>query len=230
MTPGRAAVRVGVFGGTFDPIHTGHLAIATEVCAALDLDRVLFVPAGEPPHRDRPVLDGRHRLELIRRAIAHEPRFEVSDIEIRRRGRSYTVETLESLTRTRPESEFYLIFGLDAFLAFESWRRPERIMALAHLVVVSRPGSQFVQLAGHALLADVAPEALAALDAGRDARLERRLPTGRRLVLLRVTPHAISATEIRAYLAGRERARNILPASVESYIIQNELYKSTDPN
>lgn len=219
-------MRLGVFGGTFDPIHNGHLAVAAEVCEALDLDRVIFVPAGDPPHRSTPVLAARHRLELVRRAIADDPRFELSDLEIRRPGRSYTIDTLEALALARPESEFFLIFGLDAFLTFDSWRDPERIMQRAHLVVVSRPGQAFAQLAGRAPLRKVSAAALAALDAGRQPRLEQPLPSGHRLTLLPVAPHDISATAIRAHLSGRERVTNILPASVESYIIQNELYQS----
>ncbi len=221
----RPMQRLGVLGGTFDPIHLGHLALADEVCTHLNLDRVIFVPAGVPPHKSAPLLNAHHRLELVRLAVGSDPRFEVSEVEIGRAGPSYMIDTLETLQRERPQAEWFLILGLDAFLPFESWRAPERISAIAHLVVVSRPGCRFRDLEGGAYTRAVPTAVLDRLDQGQERPFDFPLASGRRLILMPVTPHDVSATAIRAFLSGHERRRNLLPAVVESYIIGHNLYR-----
>ena len=114
---------LGIFGGTFDPVHCGHLELAREVRAALDLAAVRFIPAGDPPHRAAPVAPAIHRLAMVELAIADHPGLEVDTREIARRGRSYTVETLEELRSEEPSRRLALIVGADAFLGFPSWRR-----------------------------------------------------------------------------------------------------------
>ena len=131
--------RVGVFGGTFDPVHVGHLAIANAALEDLPLDRVIFVPARHSPLKnDGPVASARDRLAMLEASIAGEPRFAVSSIELDRQGPSYTVETLAAL---RPEGELFLILGSDAFADFTRWKEPERIRGLATVVVAARPHS-----------------------------------------------------------------------------------------
>ena len=131
---------LGVFGGTFDPIHCGHLELAREVRAALDLVALRFIPAGDPPHRAAPVESAMHRLAMVELAIADHPGLEIDAREIQRRGRSYTVETLEELRNEQPSRALALIVGGDAFLGFPSWHRWRERFDLAHIVVVARPG------------------------------------------------------------------------------------------
>jgi nicotinate-nucleotide adenylyltransferase len=133
------ASRVGVFGGTFDPVHVGHLAIALAALETVPLDRVVFVPARRSPLKERgPVAAPQHRLAMLERATRDEPRFSVSRIELDREGPSYTVDTLEALAG---EGELFLIVGADALADLQRWKDPDRVRALARLVVARRPGA-----------------------------------------------------------------------------------------
>jgi nicotinate-nucleotide adenylyltransferase len=131
--------RIGVFGGTFDPVHVGHLAIANAALEELGLDRVYFVPAQRSPLKEKgPSAEAEDRLAMLSASIADEPRFQVSRAELDRAGPSFTVDTLETLRR---EGELFLILGSDAYADFERWREPERIRALATVVLAARPGA-----------------------------------------------------------------------------------------
>ena len=134
--------RIGILGGTFDPVHDGHLKIAESALIGLALDKVIFIPAGRPWLKsDRAVTDADHRLEMVKRAIRDNPRFEVSDMEIERPGPTYTVDTLGELRlRLGAGAELYLILGMDSVREIGSWRRPERIFEMCEVVAVSRPG------------------------------------------------------------------------------------------
>lgn len=134
-------MRLGILGGTFDPIHLGHLAAARAARDCARLDRVLFIPAATPPHRPATVADAEQRIEMCRLAIDDEQGFEVSDIEVRRDGVSYTVDTLHELSRLHPHDELFLILGWDAAKLFTTWREPDEIRQLASLIIVTRPGS-----------------------------------------------------------------------------------------
>jgi nicotinate-nucleotide adenylyltransferase len=134
--------RLGVFGGTFDPPHAGHLALAEWAREALRLDRVLFVPAGAPPHKRREGLSpAAERLALTRLAVRGNPGFAVSSLEARRRGPSFTVETLRALRAAHPGARLVLLMGQDSLAEFETWREPDTIAALATLAVAVRPGA-----------------------------------------------------------------------------------------
>jgi nicotinate-nucleotide adenylyltransferase len=133
--------RVGVFGGSFNPIHFGHLLAADEICEVLALDRVLFVPAAEPPHKPPSDLaPAHHRFEMTALAVREHPRFEVSDVELRRAGPSYTVDTLEAL---RGRGDLHLLVGSETFLDLLNWREPRQVARLARLVVVPRNSTSF---------------------------------------------------------------------------------------
>ena len=223
----KKVLRIGIFGGTFNPIHQGHLAIAEEVLKTVGLDWVLLIPAGRPPHKKgRKVLPAKHRMEMTRLAVQGHARMEASDLEITRRGKSYTIETVKALERNYPKgTEFYLILGLDAFLEFSTWRAPEELTVRCHIVVVSRPGYRFSDLSRLDFLSRTDPEWLNELDAGRRSRLDLPLPAGTRLILIRVTAHDVSATQIRDHLSGGKRLKNLLPPLVESYIMNHSLYR-----
>lgn len=133
--------RLGVLGGTFDPPHLGHLVVAQDVIEALELDRLLVVPAGDPPHREA-VLPARLRLELVRTAFRGDGRVEVSDLELRRDGPSYTVDTLEELDRADSPDELWCVIGVDQLRELHEWHEPERLGRVARLAVMSRAGER----------------------------------------------------------------------------------------
>jgi nicotinate-nucleotide adenylyltransferase len=134
-------VRLGVFGGTFDPPHAGHLIAAQDAHGGLGLERVLFVPAGEPPHKPSHALSpARVRLELVRAAVAGDARFVVDDLELRRAGPSFTVDTLRALHAAEPAAELFLLLGADQYADLEHWREPAEIRRLARLAVLDREG------------------------------------------------------------------------------------------
>jgi nicotinate-nucleotide adenylyltransferase len=133
--------RIGLLGGTFDPIHIGHLAAALAAIECAQLDRVVFVPTGRPPHRPAAAASAADRLEMTRLATAGEERFGVSDLELRRPGASFTSDTLRAFHELHPEADLYLILGWDAARLFQSWHEPDEVRRLAKIVVVTRPGS-----------------------------------------------------------------------------------------
>lgn len=211
---------VGVLGGTFDPIHYGHLRVAEEVAEALGLAEVRFVPAARPPLRDPPVATAEQRAEMVRLAIAGNPRFTLEPCELQRPGVSYTVDTLETLRRTLgSDAGLCLILGGDAAARLPAWSRWHRLGELAHLVLVNRPGSGPVP--------DPAwpPALLQQWEARRCETAEElaRTPAGRMLQMA-TTPLAISASSLRALLRAGRSPRYLLPDSVLDYIEINRLY------
>ena len=140
-----------MLGGTFDPIHVGHLAVARAARRGLALDRVLLVPANVPPHKPAgPMLAGEVRAELIARAVADEPHLELSRLELDRPGPSYTVDTLRRVHAAHPDADLWFVMGADQLRAFDTWREPAGIVALARLAVVPRPGADAAPLAARA--------------------------------------------------------------------------------
>ncbi|MBM4124189.1 MAG: nicotinate-nucleotide adenylyltransferase [Nitrospira sp.] len=224
-------MKVGLFGGTFNPIHVCHLAVAAQCRDRLHLDRVLFIPSGDPPHKPSGSLaPARHRVEMVRRAIAGEPAFSVSEIEVRRTSTSYSIETVRALRADQgPEAAFFFIIGLDAFFEFPTWKEPGELLRLCHFVVVSRPPCAFRSLAGLALLPPVDSAALAELDAYRRDRVDAGPSGNAGLTLLALPPCDASASEIRRRIRTGRSPSNLLPASVESYIIHSHLYQE-DPD
>ncbi|NLV92064.1 MAG: nicotinate-nucleotide adenylyltransferase [Firmicutes bacterium] len=136
--------RLGILGGTFDPIHIGHLCLAQAALEELHLSQILFMPAARPPHKqDRAVTSAQARMEMVQRAVADNPAFAVSDLELARSGPSYTVGTLAQLGRLYPDYQLVLIIGLDSLLDMASWHRPEEILQSSHVAVAARPGFSF---------------------------------------------------------------------------------------
>jgi nicotinate-nucleotide adenylyltransferase len=203
---------IGLFGGTFDPIHYGHLRPAREALEALALDEVRFIPAGAPPHRAPPVASAADRLQMVRLALAGYPGFIPDEREIRRAGPSYTVLTLESLRAEFGPRPLCLLTGLDAFQGFETWHRWQEIPDLAHLVVLTRPGWETGQL----------PAWAAARLCTERAGLAQS-PAGR-LFFLSVSPQNISASAIRAALGRGEDIRGLVPEAVREFICHNHTY------
>ena len=214
---------LGILGGTFDPVHFGHLALARDLVAALPLSAVRFIPAGSPPHRAKPVASAADRFAMVELAVKGDARLEADAREIERPGPSYTVLTLEELRAAAPARPLALIVGADAFLGIPSWHRWRELFELAHVVVVARPGTAF----------DLArsPPLQQEWERRRSGDTAALLaaPAGA-IIVQPVTPHDISASAIRATLArgaaGIEAARGLLPPAVLAYIERNQLYRS----
>lgn len=196
---------LGVFGGTFDPVHLGHLRPALELLEGLDLAELRFVPSAVPPHRDTPGRSAERRLALLRLAIGDQPGFTVDERELARPGRSYTVDTLASLRAEAGAQPLCLILGMDAFLGLPDWHRWRELLELAHIVVAERPGWQRPR---QGELAELVQRAEAV-----DAAALARSPAGR-VHFHAVTPLAISASGIRALLASGRSPRYLVPDPV----------------
>ncbi|BAU47182.1 nicotinic acid mononucleotide adenylyltransferase [Sulfurifustis variabilis] len=209
---------IGILGGTFDPIHYGHLRPAQDAARQLGLTELRLVPAATPPHRRRPVAHAAQRLRMVELAVAEFPGLAVDDREIRRGGLSYTVPTLESVRAEIGTTPLCLLLGTDAFRDIESWHRWSRLPELAHLVVLGRPGFPAPDAA------DLPVWARKRLVAG-PGELRTRSAGG--LLFLEVEPHDVSATRIRAAIArGETPPAEWLPASVLDYIRRNGIYRS----
>lgn len=210
---------IGILGGTFDPIHFGHLRLAHEAAELCGLTRVRLVPGGTPPHRERPGTPAQARLDMARLAAAGNPLLEVDDREVRRAGPGYTVDTLLELRAELGEAQpLCLLVGADAFLGFPTWSRWPRLFELAHVIVAARPG--FV------LDAATLPGPLAEQTTGRiadEAAALAAAPAGRVFVAA-IPPLAISATALRDKLASGRSVRYLLPDAVLQYIATHHLY------
>jgi len=200
-------MKIGIMGGTFDPIHTGHLIVAEEVRSRLGLDRVLFIPAGDPWMKAaRKISATHHRVEMVRLAIASNPFFELSMIEIEHPGWTYTVDTLEQLSKDLTgDTSLFLMIGWDGLSSMPKWKAPYRISKMATLVTFPRPGFS-------------GPD-MAELDAAMPGIAER-------MVQLDGPYIGISSTDIRARVSQGKSVRYLVPEQVELYIAENKLYKN----
>jgi len=212
---------LGLFGGTFDPIHFGHLRLAEEAIAHLGLAGVRWIPAGQPPHRGQPEVTGKQRLEMVLRSTAENARFFVDASEVEAAAPSYTVNTLERLRdELGAEQSLVLLVGADAFAGLSTWHRWQDIFALAHIAVSHRPGFPIEISSLPAPLASQFGTRLRS-----DARCLKDTPAGA-IVSFAMTQLAISATQIRKLLANGLSARYLLPDSVLDYIQRHQLYRN----
>ncbi|MFC0325441.1 nicotinate-nucleotide adenylyltransferase [Halomonas organivorans] len=209
-----------MLGGTFDPVHLGHLRSAVELHEALGLDRVHMIPAAQPPLRGAPQISPQERLALLRLGIGDTPGLVADPRELERQGPSYSADTLAELRQAYgPQARLVMALGHDAFLRLADWHAPERLFALAHLVVVDRPDHE-----------DALPAALAELVDGRevdDVATLMAAPSGRLLRLRLPSRMAISATEVRRRLAEGRSVHYLLPEAVEARILERGLYRRT---
>ena len=200
--PGR---RIGILGGTFDPVHYGHLVAAQEAAWHVNLSRVLFVPAYHQPLKGGPpTVDAAHRVAMVRLAIGGNPLFELSTVELDRRGVSYTVDTLRDLYRADPAASYFFILGMDALAELPRWHKPAEMLRLAEIIGVHRAGWDAVDL----------------------HEIERTLPAAAgRVRIVPIPGLDISATDLRERVRAGRPIRYLVPAAVEAYIAANGLYR-----
>ena len=211
---------IGLFGGTFDPVHYGHLRTGFELMQALGLAEMRVIPAGRPPHRDQPLADAALRLAMVRAAIAGQPGFTVDDREVRRDGPSYAVLTLEELKAEAPDRRLCLAVGMDAFLGLDRWHRWRDVLRLAHVVVAHRPGWR-------APADGTLGELLSACGTRDPARLAA---TDSGLVYVHaVTQLEISSTDLRNIVTGGRDPRYLVPDEVREIIRRTGCYSPTPP-
>jgi len=212
--------RLGLFGGTFNPIHFGHLRSAEEVCEALDLHQVWFIPAALPPHKAGvEVTPFEVRLAMTRLAVGRHPRLAVSDVEGRRPGKSYSIETLRHFREEfGPRGELYFILGMDAMLEITSWKDYRELFTLCHFVVLDRPGYERNRL--EKLLKEQVHPDFQPLSYGGGFQH----PSGYRVLFQATTLMDISATRIRSLVQQGSSIRYLLPERVRRFILKNELY------
>ncbi len=207
---------LGVFGGTFDPVHCGHVAVADALMRALPLSRIIFVPAARPPHRPAPTACARDRLAMLRLALASDRRFAIDETEYEREGPSYMVDTLAVL-RARHKEPLALILGMDAFVSLPAWHRWRRILGLAHVVIVSRPGLEGALPEWIRPRLVETPEALLETGSGR-------------AFLFTASARPESATALRQALADGTAPVAWLPDGVPDYIEAHGLYRRASRN
>lgn len=197
---------LGILGGTFDPVHYGHLVAAQYAAYGFHLDRVIFMPAAQPPHKDADgVLDARHRLAMVDLAIADNPAFEMSTLEVDRSGVSYTIDTIETLQETYPGADIYFIMGMDSIYILDTWKDVERLVTLCRFIVVTRP----------------------AYELNRSDPALQGVPQGfwKQADFLEIPAMDISSTDLRARVQQGKPIRYLLPPAVEKYIYDHSLYK-----
>jgi nicotinate-nucleotide adenylyltransferase len=236
MSQRKPATRLGIMGGTFDPIHLGHLRAAEEIYWAFGLDQIVFVPAARPPHKDEAVVaSALHRYEMVSLATVFTPYFTVSSVELQRPGKSYSVETVQELRKSHgPGTLLYFIVGVDAFLEMSEWRRARDLLALSRVIVTARPGWRLDEVEhllaprqravlGHPTfrafkIADIDPACIEA---------ERR---PREVLLVEVVSLDIASREIRQLVEEGRSIRHLVPDTVAAYMAKNRLYQSRPPH
>jgi nicotinate-nucleotide adenylyltransferase len=208
-----AAARTGILGGTFDPVHYGHLDAAAAAQAALALDEILFLPSHVPPHRQHPQASGYHRFALVALAIQDQRRFRISEDELTREGPSFTIETLRRLhQRGHQPSQLFFILGADAFADIATWREYPAVLDAAHFVVVTRPGANLdAALARNPTLA-------------ARVRTAEQKCSGTGIFFVTAATRDVSSTAIRARLAAGDAIDDLVPGAVAAYIEVNDLY------
>jgi nicotinate-nucleotide adenylyltransferase len=211
---------IGIFGGTFDPIHYGHLRTAFELLQSLRLSEMRFMPAGNPPHRDITVASAEERLAMVQAATQDQPGFVVDDREIRRSGLSYSVDTMRSLRADFPDRSLCLIVGMDAFLGLPKWHQWRELMELAHLVVAHRPGWRAPSMGPLG-------ELLVVRGTGRINDLhEARAGC---IYIHAVTQLEISSTEVRKLIGAGRDPRYLMPDAVRALIAETGCYRNREP-
>jgi nicotinate-nucleotide adenylyltransferase len=206
---------IGLFGGTFDPLHYGHLRTAFELWQALRLSEVRFMPTGSPPHREQPHVPAQLRLAMVQAAVADQSAFVVDDREVRRTGVSYSVDTLTELRQEYPERSLCLLLGMDAFLGLPNWHRWRELLDLAHIIVAHRPGWRAPTMG---------PLGEVMVDRGTGSVRDLHEQRGGRIYVHAVTQLEISSTDLRQLIAAGHDPRYLVPEEVRRIIRETKCY------
>ena len=221
-------IRVGVFGGSFDPVHNGHIGLASQVQEKFRLDHILFIPACISPHKqDRRPAAPHHRLKMLQLANDPHPCFLISDIELKRKEVSYTVDTLSALTDKQPDTEFFLIMGNDTFAGIKTWKSVQRVLGMCHTIVCNRPGFTLERI--EESLANLFPDSASLFSPPiieEEVTIFQHREKETKLIFFDLAPMDISSSIIRKNVNNHLQIKNMLPLEVENYIIKNQLYQA----
>jgi nicotinate-nucleotide adenylyltransferase len=218
------AKKIGLLGGTFDPVHNGHLAVANHVIQALKLDSIWFIPASLPPHKDghgdgREISSFTHRIAMLERAISRYPSYVISDIEAKRSAPSYSIDTINILLQQRGEhADLYFIIGADAFLEIDTWKRHKKLPTLVNFVVISRPGYP-PDSVGEAIRHNFTDYIYDPSNETWSSKHSKGI-----FILQHMKPVPVSSTEIRKKVGRGEDIAGLVPQAVEDYIKRQNLY------
>ncbi len=220
--------RVGILGGSFDPVHNGHLGLASQIKEKFGLNEVVFVPAYISPHKQgRETASASHRLAMLRLATAPFPYFKISEIELKRQGISYTVDTLSTLVSQQPQTDFFLIMGMDTFAGIHTWKNTSHLLKMCHLIIAARPGHSLEGAESQVknLSKDVPGLYSQPIQTGNLLVFEHA-ETNTTLNLFNLTLMQVSSSEIREKIHQNREFKNKLPPEVENYIMRNQLYRA----
>lgn len=192
-------MKIGILGGSFNPVHIGHLLVAEDIIEKLRLDKVIFIPAYDPPHKKK-LLDFSRRWQMLKLAIARNPLFEISDIEKQRSGKSFTIDTLRVLKKQYPKDKLFFVMGTDQFAELSTWKEPDKLFQLAKIIVMRRPGFELKK------------------------HTKNFIAKGRTVAFLDVIQIDIASADIRNRIKNNFSVRYMLPEPVLHYIIRNRLY------
>jgi len=216
--------KIGLFGGTFNPIHYAHLRVAEEVRENLSFDKILFIPSCYPPVKKAALANPDDRVNMVRLAVEGNPRFEVSDIECRGESISYSLVTIKKLRKIYEDEELFFILGLDAFLDIPNWYMPDSIVGSIDFVVLSRPPESFRKMIGSPYT-DISQDMAEKLEQDEFTSYKGTLRSGKTVIFFKATSLDISATLIRNLLCKGKSIKYLLPEKVESFIITKGLYR-----
>ncbi len=218
--------RVGLLGGTFDPVHHGHLDLATQTMQLFDLQKVLFIPVSQSPHKshDRPT-PSPHRVAMLELALEREAAFSIDLLEIEKGSVSYTIETLSRLKENHPDWEFFLILGADAFISMDTWKSFADILKLCHVLAGTRPGIQLVLPAKLSQVLGIKKNPLE----NNNLSVTLNPVTGKTIRLYQIPTQDISSREIRLKVQTGKEIKNLLPLAVDHYIMRHKLYRMEPP-
>jgi len=218
--------RIGILGGSFDPVHMGHIGLAQETQSRFSLDQILFLPVFQSPHKSHtPLASSTHRMAMLRLALKDNPHFSISDTEMRRAEVSYTIDTINRFRLKYSSSELHLIMGYDNLLDLDLWKDSREIMKNCHILVASRPGLKAFHSTGKifGFFNGDSPYRLGKIKNKTQEFIHRE--TGKKLVVYGISPRDISSSVVRERLVLGKSVDNLLPPEVETYIIEHQIYK-----
>jgi len=218
-------VKIGLLGGTFDPVHCGHLIVAEEAADVMNLDQVIFIPARIPPHKlELEISSETHRMNMLSEAIGSSDKFSVSEIEFKRKGVSFTIETVKEMQIAYPDAEIFFIMGHDSFLEIETWYHYEELIEICKLIIVTRPGFESFQVTdfSESIRKYFPKKVISIMDSlNYDDRI---LSSDWKICLLMIAGLKVSASEIRLRIKNGRSIRYLVPDTVRDYILAQSLY------
>jgi len=224
--------KIGIIGGTFDPVHNGHLHLAEQAKKFFDLDKVIFIPAFRSPHKLAIKPEScKHRLSMLSLALKNHPSFSMDKIEIKKNVISYTIETLKDLNSKHPDWSVFLILGADVFQAIDTWKKSTQLLDFCNILVATRPGVDFVisdSIKNKLSLSEPATNHHP-LQLKADLMIFENFKKGAQVIFFPIPPLDISSKNIRQRIIQKEEIKNLLPLSVDHYIMKHQLYRNDSP-